>query len=170
MDRHTQTQLLERLNRDAACIAAHFGLRYRRVEAERKNVRNRFGSCHDDGTIRIRLRNTRTGLTLRYSSLVDTLCHELAHLRHWNHDRRFRSYHRKLLDFARAQGIYRPARRRVRAAAQQPPTPCSQTARRGGQQAGLADPAGQGARAVAGAARAAAPRQLALFAAEGTPH
>jgi hypothetical protein len=39
---------------------------------------------------------------------VNTLCHELAHLRHFNHGARFKAFYFELLDFARARGIYRP--------------------------------------------------------------
>ena len=113
MDRKQRQQLVARLNRDAAHIARHFGLRFRVVEAERAGVKRRYGVCYDDGTIRIRLCHARTGAPLRYSSLADTLCHELAHLRYWNHDARFRAYHQRLLAFARRAGIYRPRPRQL---------------------------------------------------------
>jgi hypothetical protein len=100
--------LIERLRRDAERIAARFELRYRAIEAERPNVRRRYGACFADGTIRIRLRHATTGKPLKYSSLVNTLCHELAHLRHFNHGVRFRAFYLRVLDWARAEGIYRP--------------------------------------------------------------
>lgn len=99
---------MTRLNRDAAFIASHFALRYRTVEAERANVKNRYGICYSDGTIKIRLWHVTTGKPLKYSSLVATLCHELAHLRHFNHGPRFRVFNQTLLEFARRQRIYRP--------------------------------------------------------------
>ncbi|HZO09987.1 MAG TPA: YgjP-like metallopeptidase domain-containing protein [Myxococcota bacterium] len=101
-------ELIERLNRDAERIAAHFGLRYRAIEAERPNVKRRYGVCFADGRIRIRLRHVATGRSLKYSSLVNTLCHELAHLRHFNHGPRFKAFYYRLLDFARAEAIYCP--------------------------------------------------------------
>src|SRR5262245_16434766 len=108
MDGHEARALMERLNRDAARIAERFGLRYRAIEAERANVRSRYGVCYADGSIRIRLRHAATGRSLKYSSLVNTLCHELAHLRHFNHGPRFKAFYLRILDFARAQGIYEP--------------------------------------------------------------
>ena len=108
MDRTTARTLIERLNRDAQRIARPHGLRYRAVQAERANVTSRYGICYDDGIIKIRLRHAVTGRPLRYSSLVNTLCHELAHLRHFNHGLRFRAFYLQLLEFARAEGIYRP--------------------------------------------------------------
>jgi hypothetical protein len=102
--------LIGRLNRDAERIGRHFGLRYRAVQAERHDVTSRYGVCYSDGVIKIRLRHAATGRSLKYSSLVNTLCHELAHLRHFNHGPRFRAFYLRLLDFARAEGIYRPGR------------------------------------------------------------
>jgi predicted metal-dependent hydrolase len=103
--------LIERLNRDAERIAAHFGLRYKSITAERSNVKSRYGICYDDGTIKIRLRHAVSGEPLKYSGLVATLCHELAHLRHFHHGVRFRRFYLEILDYARAQGIYRPSPR-----------------------------------------------------------
>ena len=117
-------ELIERLRRDAARIAGHFGLKFRCIEAERANVKRRYGICYSDGTIRIRLRHVTTGMPLRYSSLVNTLCHELAHLRHFDHSARFERFYQKLLRWARQEGIYRPrpsASRRPAAVASPPP-------------------------------------------------
>jgi predicted metal-dependent hydrolase len=100
--------VIERLERDASRIARVFGLRYRTIEPERPQVKRRLGVCYRDGTIRIRLQHASTGRPLKYSSLVDTLCHELAHLRHFNHGKRFQSFYRRILDHARREGIYRP--------------------------------------------------------------
>jgi len=100
--------LIARLNRDAERIAQRFELRYRAVEAERVGVNGHYGICYSDGLIRIRLVHARTGRTLKYSSLVNTLCHELAHLRHFNHGPRFRAFYLALLEFARREGIYQP--------------------------------------------------------------
>ena len=105
----TLREQLERdLNRDALRIARVFGLRYRVIEPERPQVKRRLGVCYRDGTIRIRLFHATTGRPLKYSSLVDTLCHELAHLRHFNHGKRFQAFYRRILEHARREGIYRP--------------------------------------------------------------
>jgi len=110
MDTRVARHLMQRLNRDAERIAVRFGLRYRCIEAESANVKRRYGICYDDGSIRIRLAHVVSGHPLKYSSLVDTLCHELAHLRHFNHGPGFKSCYQRLLTWARKQRIYRPGR------------------------------------------------------------
>ena len=93
MDRPTVRLLMESLNRDAERIAQRFSLRFKSIEAERANVKRRYGVCYSDGVIKIRLRHAVTGRPLKYSSLVNTLCHELAHLRHFNHGPRFKAFY-----------------------------------------------------------------------------
>ncbi len=111
---------MERLRRDGARIAERFGLRYRAIEAERANVKNRYGVCFSDGTIRVRLNHVTTREPLRYSSLISTLCHELAHLRHFNHGPRFQRFYHEVLEYARDEGIYRPRPKRSEPAPREP--------------------------------------------------
>ena len=94
MEPREARELVEQLNRDAVRIASRFGLRYRAIEAERPQVKRRYGVCFADGRIRIRLRHAATGRSLKYSSLVNTLCHELAHLRQDRKSTRLNSSHR----------------------------------------------------------------------------
>jgi predicted metal-dependent hydrolase len=108
MDRRTRRELLSRLTADAQAIAMQFALEYRALEAERSNVTSRYGICYDDGTIKIRLNHSLTGEPLKYSSLVNTLCHELAHLRHFNHGPRFKAFYLQLLGWSREKQIYQP--------------------------------------------------------------
>jgi len=104
------SDLMARLRRDAERIARHFDLAYREIVPERANVRRRYGVCYADGRIQVRLNHARTGEALKYSSLVNTLCHEMAHLRHFNHGPRFKALYFRVLDYARREGIYRPGR------------------------------------------------------------
>jgi predicted metal-dependent hydrolase len=108
MDRRTARLLIERLNQDGEQLARQFGLRYKAIVAERANVTSRYGACFDDGTIKIRLRHVVTGKPLKYSSLVNTLCHELAHLRHFHHGESFKAFYQQILRYARAQRLYQP--------------------------------------------------------------
>ena len=114
MDRKKRRALIERLQSDADRICEHFGLRYSSLDPERANVKRRYGICYSDGTIKIRLRHARTGEPLKYSSLVNTLCHELAHLRHFDHSPRFQNFYLELLGWARREHLYRPGRVRMR--------------------------------------------------------
>jgi len=112
---------MAQLQRDARRIAENFGLRVRSLRAERAGVKAHYGICYSDGSIRIRLRHASTGRPLKYSSLVNTLCHELAHLRHFDHGPRFKVFYFEILDWARAEGIYRPGRARARPGPGRPP-------------------------------------------------
>jgi hypothetical protein len=108
MERREAAAILSQLRRDARVIAERFDLSYRDIVAEHPRVTSRYGVCYQDGLIKIRLNHARTSNPLKYSSLVDTLCHELAHLRHFNHGPEFKAFFIRLLSWARSQGIYRP--------------------------------------------------------------
>ena len=108
------SELMERLRRDADRIARHFDLAYREISPERANVKRRYGVCYNDGRILVRLNHARTGGALKYSSLINTICHELAHLRHFNHGPRFKDFYFQIVEYARREGIYRPGRAPLR--------------------------------------------------------
>ena len=96
------------LRRHAQRLSQSFDLPLRALHAEGPRVKRRYGICFADGSIRIRLHQVRGSDVLKYSVMVDTLCHELAHLRHFNHGRRFWQFYRRILAYAARQGIYRP--------------------------------------------------------------
>jgi hypothetical protein len=106
--------LVEQLRRDAQRISEHFQLTYKALEAENARVKARYGSYDSDGVIKIRLTHVRTGRPLKYSSMVDTLCHELAHTKYFHHGVRFQALYEKILAWARQAGIYRPSPRGVK--------------------------------------------------------
>ena len=108
-DRRSESRrVMERLRRDADRIAGRFELGYKAIRAERNGVNEHYGVCYANGEIRIRLRHATTGRVLKYSSLIDTLCHELAHLKHFDHSERFYEFFETLLQWARDEGIYQP--------------------------------------------------------------
>jgi predicted metal-dependent hydrolase len=111
VSREEDAAIVEKLRGMAAELAAHFGLSYTAIDAESDGVVAHYGICYADGRIRIRLRHAVTGRILKESSLVDTLCHELAHLKHFDHSLRFRRFHERVLGEARRRGWYRPAAR-----------------------------------------------------------
>lgn len=111
-ERHRRAEedgrIMDRLRGWGRELSDAFGLRYRSLDAERDGVNGHYGICYEDGVIRIRLRHAKTGRLLKESSLVDTLCHELAHLRHMDHSIRFRRLYQRILGAARERGYYRP--------------------------------------------------------------
>jgi len=100
--------VLQKLRSVATELARSFGLGDPRIEPERDGIVAHYGICYEDGTIRIRLRHATTGRLLKESSLVDTLCHELAHLKHFDHSPRFKAFYLRILEEARRRGSYRP--------------------------------------------------------------
>ena len=104
----SEGQLLAKLRRDAQRISKYFSLRYLDIDVEPPKVRRRYGSCDEDRRIRVRLHNLRTGRFLQYQNLVHTLCHELAHVKHLNHSKDFKDLNERILNWARAERIYRP--------------------------------------------------------------
>ena len=104
--------LVDRLRTDAARVAEHFKLPPYELDADRPDARDRYGVCFDDGRIKVRLVNVRTGHVLRYSALIDTVVHELAHLKHMNHGPRWEALYDQMLAWCRAEGIYSPQPRR----------------------------------------------------------
>jgi hypothetical protein len=121
LDAREREALLERLRSHAQEIAAAFGLTYLEILPARADARSFYGLCDSEGRIRIRLNHVKTGRPLRFSSLVNTLCHELAHLKYFNHGPAFQDYYRRILEWARARGIYRPGRRPEPEVSCQPP-------------------------------------------------
>jgi hypothetical protein len=109
LEEHACEDLLARLRADAARVVERFKIKQPyRIEPDRPDARSRYGLCHDDGLILVRLVNVRTGRPLKYSALIDTVVHELAHLRYMDHGQRWESLYDRMLAWARAEGIYEP--------------------------------------------------------------
>jgi hypothetical protein len=106
--RTEELETLQKLRRWGIELGQAFDLRYTSLEAEQPDITEWYGVCYEDGVIRIRLRHARTRRLLKESSLVDTLCHELAHLRYLDHGSRWEKLYRRILERARVSGIYRP--------------------------------------------------------------
>ena len=102
------SDLVERLRRDARRVAERFGLPPFELDADRPDSHDRYGICFDDGRIRVRLVHARTGRPLKYSALVDTVVHELAHLRYMDHGPRWDALYQRMLAWCRQRGVYQP--------------------------------------------------------------
>jgi hypothetical protein len=101
-------ELVERLRNDANRVAKRFGLPTFELDADRADARDRYGLCFSDGRIRVRLVHVRTGHSLKYSALIDTVVHELAHLRYMDHGPRWEALYQRMLQWCRNEGIYEP--------------------------------------------------------------
>ena len=111
LDLDLHDQLIGRLRGAATRIAARFRLPRYVLEADRAEARDRYGLCYSDGRIYVRLVHARAGRILKFSALIDTVVHELAHLRHMNHGPRWEALRRSMLAWARKEGIYEPSLR-----------------------------------------------------------
>jgi len=100
--------LVDRLRQDAMRVAQVFKLPGFDLDADRADARDRYGLCFSDGRIRVRLVHVRTGHSLKYSALIDTVVHELAHLRYMDHGPRWEALYRRMLEWCRKHGIYEP--------------------------------------------------------------
>lgn len=100
--------VVDRLRRDADRVARVFKLPAFDLDADRADARDRYGLCFSDGRIRIRLVNVRTGRALKYSAMIDTVVHELAHLRYMDHGPRWEALYQRMLEWCRVRGIYEP--------------------------------------------------------------
>lgn len=107
-ERQESVALMEQLRRDGQKIAKQFNLKLNGIMAEKRGVNGHYGICYSDGLIKIRLRHAVSDKPLKYSALVNTLVHELAHIRHFNHGERFKAFYLKMLYWAKDQGIYCP--------------------------------------------------------------
>lgn len=63
---------------------------------KQKFAKNIYGICHWDGRIGIRIR-WATGRPLHSYAIIDTMAHELAHLRHRTHSREWFKLHAAIL-------------------------------------------------------------------------
>ena len=108
LPRDVCSALLDDLRRDAMRVAERFELPPFVLDADRPGATDRYGICHDDGRILVRLCHATTGRPLRYSALVDTVVHELAHLRHRDHGPRWEALYQRMLEWCRQEGLYRP--------------------------------------------------------------
>lgn len=92
-------RLLTLVRSCAKKVAAHFKLRYRRIDLfpiddpDRKLCR---GMCYPDGFIYVNLRHKRSRKFDPIESAIDTVIHELTHLKHDLHNKDFWATHTKM--------------------------------------------------------------------------
>jgi hypothetical protein len=99
---------MAQIERDVQPIVQHFGLRYNALKesvAEGSLGFNRGGGS----VIPLNLRQKANPMLLRkYSAVMATMIHELAHVRHMNHGSQFQALEIEIMQWARDKGIYKP--------------------------------------------------------------
>jgi len=101
-------RILAEIDRDVKPIVEHFRIPYNALKesiAEQSLGFNRGAG----GIISLNVRQKADPMAFRkYSAVMATMIHELAHVRHMNHGPMFRQFEMELMAWAREKGIYRP--------------------------------------------------------------
>ena len=100
--------ILAKVKREVQPLLREFGLKFKTLKesvAEGSLGFNRGGG----GIIALNVRQKRFPMKLRkYSAVMATMLHELAHIRHMNHGPQFKMFEIELREWARKKGIYKP--------------------------------------------------------------
>lgn len=103
--------ILKRIDNDVKPILQHFKIKYTHIfetlaESYGGFNKRTFGS----DCIGLNCRQQADNLKIKkYSAIMHTMLHELAHCRYRNHQREFYEFMNELVDFARKKGIYNPS-------------------------------------------------------------
>lgn len=82
------------------------GLELKKVKPmHRRYAKKFYGYCTDRGVVAIGLRSERKKRYCAYR-ILETLAHELAHLRHWDHSQKWFALYGKILDSIGRDGIF----------------------------------------------------------------
>ena len=99
--------ILAKIKRDVQPLLKAFGLSFQTMKES--VAEGSLGFNRGRRTIALNVRGKANPMKLRkYSAVMLTMIHEIAHLRHMNHSRQFQDFDAELLLWARENGIYRP--------------------------------------------------------------
>lgn len=107
--------ILTKIQRDVQPILREFGLKF--MSLKESVAEGSLGFNRDKRIIALNVRQKRNPMLLRkYSAIMSTMIHEMAHLRHMNHGRGFQEFEVELMQWARDKKIYSPGRAASRVA------------------------------------------------------
>lgn len=98
--------MLQKAEEDLQPLVKHFGLKYREIKLS--HDKSIYGHLTDSGRILINPFK-KNGTLRKYSVIIETLIHELAHTRFAGHRKgTYGRFYKKLIGWAKEKGIYRP--------------------------------------------------------------
>jgi len=99
--------ILSKIQRDVRPLLKAFGLNFQTMKES--VAEGSLGFNRGRRSIALNVRGKANPMKLRkYSAIMRTMIHEIAHLRHMNHSRAFSDFDKELLLWARENGLYRP--------------------------------------------------------------
>ena len=99
--------ILAKVKREVQPILRKFGLKF--TTMKESVAEGTLGFNRGRRIIALNVRQRADPMKIRkYSAIMRTMIHELAHLKHMDHSRAFYDFDEELLAFARKKGIYKP--------------------------------------------------------------
>jgi hypothetical protein len=99
--------ILAKIRRDVQPVLKEFGLSFSTLNES--VAEGSLGFNRGQRIIALNVRQKSNPMLLRkYSAIMATMLHELAHLRHMNHGPQFKMFEAELVAWARSHGIYSP--------------------------------------------------------------
>ena len=106
-DKEEAADLLAQIQKEAKPILKHFGLSYETIKESVAEGSAGFNRGRRIIALNVRQRSDPMKFR-KFSAIMSTMIHELAHLRHMNHGPQFRAFDSELKAWAKKRGIYRP--------------------------------------------------------------